>query len=107
MSHHISSFFLERFKRDNTLSIRKADSSYTYFVTDYKKEIDKEPNGNLLIRQEKERLTKLREHICILIHRNSESYSYFVNEYRENAPVQDPYGNIILYDEIAESVRRR
>lgn len=107
MSHHFTSFFFERFKRDNTLSVSKADSSYTYFVTDYAKETVKGPNGNLLIRQEKERLTKLRNHISLLIHRNSDTYSYFVNEYRQNAPVQDPYGNIILYDEIAESVRKR
>lgn len=107
MSHHITSFFGKRFKRDTTLTVDKASSSYSYFVTDYAKELDRHPNGNLIIRNEREQLTKLRERLSILIHRNSEMYSYFVNEYRENSPVHDADGNIILFDEITESVRKR
>ncbi len=109
MSHHITSFFAKRFKRESTLTVDKASSSYSYFVTDYAREVDKHPNGNLIIRDnnEKEKLIRLKERLSLLIHRNSEIYTYFVNEYRQNSPVHDADGNIILFDEITENIRKR
>ena len=119
MKHHITSFFGKRFERATTYKVERASSYYNYFISEYRGGIDKDLNGNVLIseeekrssrlaeiQEEKARLKRVKHHIGTVISRRAEAYSYYVNEYRQNSPVQDPYGNIILFDEIEQAVRK-
>ena len=106
MAHHMTSFFERLFAENTTLTITKSNPSYKFFVSEYKNGLQRDQNGDLLINNEKERLMKLKRHICQIITRGTDAYSYYINEYRENSPVQDEQGNIILYDEIVEKQRK-
>ena len=107
MAHHITSFFEKRFKRDTTLTIDRSSSSYSFFINEYRNGLERDPEGNIIvIKQEREKLVKIKNYLGRLISMNSDMYGYFVNEYRQNSPVHDAEGNIILYDEIIENGRR-
>lgn len=106
MKIHLTSLFQRLFRTDETISIKRTDPVYGFFLTECPYETTKDPSGNLIIRKEKEELIRLKEHIGRVISVGNNSYSYFVNEYRQNSPVRDSYGNIILNDEIVNTMHK-
>ena len=106
MTKHITSFFRQKFEEDTTLTITRTSPSYSFFISEFKNGLSRDPNGNLLIRKEKERLIKLRKYVSQIISMGSDAYSYYLNEYRQNSPVQDMNGNIILNEEIVEQEQK-
>ena len=112
-NYHLTSMFFKAFKKPNTLSVRKADPAYSYFEREYQSEFAKDGNDNLLIRAEIENIRRVREGLLRLrrtIRRvtiGSTAYDFFVNEYRQNMPMRDAFGNIVLSDdEVRETVSR-
>ncbi len=102
----ITTFFEDKFREDTTLTITRTNPSYRFFISEYKHGIERDPNGNLMIRNERERLEKLKEHISQIILLGTDAYGYFINEYRENAPAQDSNGNILLTEEMVSGIKR-
>ena len=103
MRIHMKSIFARRFK-DETFIVDKASNVYAFFKTECPNEITKDQLGNLIVRRE--RLQEIRRNISRIIDFGSDSYSYFKCEYRQNSPVQDSFGNIIINDEIATEMTR-
>lgn len=106
MKIHLTSLFQRLFRTDETISIKRTDPVYGFFLNECPYETTKDPRGNLIIRKEKEELIRLKEHIGRVISVGNNSYSYFINEYRQNSPVRDSYGNIILNDEIVNTMHK-
>lgn len=104
MKCHLTSLFPGVFRKDDSLTIKKTNQAYDYFMTEYPHEVDIRHNGDLIIRNEKVR--QIKEYIGRFIKVGSDSYTYFVNEYRQNSPVRDNDGNIILSDDIAMSPKK-
>ncbi len=101
MKCHITSMFSRLFKKDESLRICKSHRAYEYFKKEYAHEIFFDGKGNIIMRNERERLEKTKERICRYIKYGTEAYQYYLNEYRENSPLRDASGNIILSDDIA------
>ena len=87
------------------MSIRKSDPAYNYLDREYHNEFAKDGNDNLLLRIEIAEISRKREALIELkrsirkVSKGTNAYGFFVNEYRQNQPMRDAYGNIILNDE--------
>lgn len=106
MARHITSFFAKAFRKDTTFVISRSNPAYEFYRDEYRNEQTRDPEGNLIVRSEREKLVRLRNYFDRLIDMNSDAYSYFVNEYRQNSPLQDQFGNILLYDDIIEEPKK-
>ena len=100
MKCHITSMFSRLIKKDESLRICKSHRAYEYFIKEYHNEIVFDGKGNIILRNERERLEKAKERLCRYIQYGSEAYQYYLNEYRQNSPLRDSDGNIILSDDI-------
>ena len=103
--NHLTSLFLRTFRKTNTLSVRKSNPAYAFLEREYRNEFAKDGNDNLLVRTEIVEIRKKKEELMELkrsirrITIGSSAYDYFINEYRQNTPMRDAYGNIILSDD--------
>ncbi|MBO7080354.1 MAG: hypothetical protein J6W64_11280 [Bacilli bacterium] len=106
MAHHITSFFARTLSSETTFVVSRSNPAYTFYTNEYRNGLDRDPEGNLIVQKDREKLVKLKCYLDRIISKNSDAYSYFVNEYRQNSPLQDQFGNILLYDEIIESSKK-
>ncbi len=112
-NYHLTSMFFKAFKKSNTLSVRKSNPAYSFLEREYQNEFAKDGNDNLLVRMEIEEIRRKRNKL-IQFKRNmrrisigSSAYDFFVNEYRQNTPMRDAFGNIVLSDdEVLETISR-
>ena len=59
----------------------------------------------LMIKRKKEELMELKRTIR-RVSVGTSAYQFFINEYRQNTPMRDVYGNIILSDDLEIPTRR-
>ena len=110
--NHLTSLFLKTFRKTNTLSIRKSDPAYEFLEREYKNEFAKDGNDNLLVRTEILEIRRKKEELMELkrtirrVSVGTSAYQFFINEYRQNTPMRDTYGNIILSDDLEIPTRR-
>ena len=74
-----------------------------------KNEFSKDANDNILLRMDIERIEKQKDELFTLKHsirkigKSTGAYDFFIQEYRQNMPMRDCYGNIILSDDMISS----
>lgn len=102
MKCHLTSLFRRVLRKDETFRISKANKAYSFFVNECHNDITTDPNGDLIVRAEEKASELVSSFLDRVINVGSDSYGYFINEYRQNSPVRDCFGNIILNDEIVK-----
>lgn len=102
----MTSIFKKHLSKEEILRVDKSSDAYSFFLTEYPKELTRDLDGDLIIRREKENLIELKKYISRLAVVGSDAYSYFINEYRQNSPVFDAFGNIIVNDEIISNMSK-
>ena len=71
-----------------------------YFTKSWNKnsKVTRTKEGDLIVRYEREEKTP--QSSSKIIRRSDDLYSFFLNEYRQNSPVRDQFGNIIISEDL-------
>ena len=99
MKCHLTSLFQRVLRKDETYRVSRSNRAFAFFKNECQNDITIDSNGDLIVRAEREPVAS-RAFLDRIIDISSDSYTYFLNEYRQNSPVRDCFGNIILNDEI-------
>jgi len=106
MKIHLTSLFRRLLRKDESFSISRSSRAYSFFKNEYPNQFPTDQHGNLIIGNESETIRTINDHFTRVVGVGSNVYGYFLNEYRQNSPVRDIYGNIILSDDLARTMHR-
>lgn len=109
---HFRDFFARAFKGKKSFCVQKSNPAYSYIARECPNSFSKDESGNFIISADREELANVREAIVRIksvtrrVEVGSNEYEYFLNEYRQNSPMRDLYGNIVLNDEMVTFGRK-
>ncbi len=97
-------FLSRRFSDDTRLArISRGDNAYLFFHNEYT--LGEESNGNFFVTYPKEKLKRIRKYlISRRVEKGNRFYNYLRTEYRQNALMEDSFGNILLSDEVCRTM---
>ncbi len=100
MKCHMTSLFNRLFKKDETIVVCRSSKAYSFLKNECKNNVTPTDEGDLIVRCERDDQRIIERIFDGIVGFDNPAYSYFINEYRQNSPVRDMFGNIILSDDI-------
>ena len=98
MKCHMTSLFRRILNPDESLVISRTNRSFGFFLKECPNDVTRTKEGDLIVRYEREEKTP--QSSSKIIRRSDDLYSFFLNEYRQNSPVRDQFGNIIISEDL-------
>ena len=84
MKSHLTSLFRRILRKDESFSISRSSKAYSFFKYEYPNQFPTDQHGNLIIRNESEKIKAIKEHFARVVWVGSNKYGYFINEYIQN-----------------------
>ena len=104
MKCHMTSLFRRMLNPDESLVISRTNRSFGFFLRECHNDVTRTKEGDLIVRYEREektpKSTRTPQSSSKIIRMSDDLYSFFLNEYRQNSPVRDQFGNIIISEDL-------